>query len=239
MSEWIVVPCLLRLRAEFNELAPRRRKGAEGTIGDENHDSTSDHTPDEDSKFLRHRDADDVNEVHALDVDSELRLPAVSMETVVQFLLGRCRSGAERRLRYIIFNERIWEASNDWKRADYDGDDPHTNHAHFSASYKTELEASTASWHLEDIPVALTDDDKKWLSAEIAKQVRGCVNDIWEHNIGRATGGADLSAQGALITANVRAGTLANRQVPDLADGMGRVASSVAQMKAALAAVPQ
>ncbi|MBU2669325.1 hypothetical protein KOI35_38020 [Actinoplanes bogorensis] len=228
MSDWIVVPCLLRLRAEFDELSPGRRRGAEGTIGDENHDSTSDHTPDEDSSALRHKDADHVNEVHALDIDVELRLPGLAMETVVQFLLGRCRSGAERRLRYIIFNRRIWEASNDWKRADYDGDNPHTDHVHFSASYKTELEASTASWHLEDIPVALTDDDKKWLSTEIAKQVRGCVTDIWEHNIGRATGGADLSAQGALVTANVRAGTLTNRQVPDLADAIVKLKANLA-----------
>ncbi|MBL7261684.1 hypothetical protein [Paractinoplanes lichenicola] len=239
MSNWIVVPCLLRLRDEFDELSPGRRRGAEGTIGDAEHEPTSDHTPDEDSPFLRTKDADDVNEVHALDIDADLRLPGLSMEQVVQFLLGRCRSGAERRLRYIIFNRRIWEASNDWRRADYTGDNPHTDHAHFSASYKTEHEASTASWHLEDIPVALTDDDKKWLSAEIAKQVRGCVDDIWQHNIGRATGGADLTAMGALITANVRAGTLANRQIPDLADSVGRVATSVTQLKTSLAAVPQ
>ncbi|GAB2603702.1 hypothetical protein Aab01nite_47910 [Paractinoplanes abujensis] len=239
MSEWIVVPCLLRLRDEFDRLAPHRRKGAEGTIGDADHEPTSDHTPDEDSAFLRHKDPDDVNEVHALDIDQDLRLPGLSMEAVVQFLLGRCRSGAEQRLRYVIFNRRIWEASNDWRRSDYHGDNPHTDHAHFSASYKTGHEASTASWHLEDIPVALTDDDKKWLSAEIAKQVRGCVNDIWEHNIGRATGGADLSAMGALVTANVRAGALTNRQIPDLAESVGRVSTSVAQLKTALAAVPQ
>ncbi|MCY1144529.1 hypothetical protein OWR29_41580 [Actinoplanes sp. Pm04-4] len=229
MADWIVVPCLLRLRTEFDELAPHREKSEEGTIGDENHDSTSDHTPDEQSKHLRHKDADDRNEVHALDIDAGLRLPGASMETVVQLLLGRCRSGAEARLRYIIFNRRIWSASDGWRQNPYDGKDPHTGHAHFSADYDPQREASTASWHLEDIEVALTNDDKKWLSAEIAKQVRGCVDDIWNHDIGKATGTPALTAQSALITANVRAGSVANRQLPDLADAVKRVA---AQLKA-------
>ena len=231
MPTWIVVPCLLRLRDEFDDLAPHRDKREEGTIGDENHDSTSDHTPDEQSRHLKHKDADSRNEVHALDIDADLRLPGLTMEAAVQFLLGRCRSGAETRLRYIIFNRRIWSASDGWQQNRYDGKDPHTGHAHFSARYDTPNEASTASWHLEDIPVALTADDKKWLSAEITKQVRGCINDIWEHNIGRATGGADQTAQGALVTANIRAGSVANRQLPDLADTVNRVA---AQLKTAV-----
>ncbi|MCM4079662.1 hypothetical protein [Paractinoplanes hotanensis] len=109
MPTWIVVPCLLRLRDEFDDLAPHRDKREEGTIGDENHDSTSDHTPDEQSRHLKHKDADNRNEVHALDIDADLRLPGLpgrGMETAVQFLLARCRSGAETRLRYIIFNRR-------------------------------------------------------------------------------------------------------------------------------------
>jgi hypothetical protein len=113
-------------------------------------------------------DADHTNEVHAIDVDDDLRETGLSMEKVVQFLLARCRSGAEKRLRYIIYNRRIWEASNGWKQRKYTGASPHTEHAHFSASYDTGKEASTASWHLEDIPVALTADDKKWISAQIA-----------------------------------------------------------------------
>ncbi|MCO8271351.1 hypothetical protein M1L60_12175 [Actinoplanes sp. TRM 88003] len=180
MPTWIVVPCLLRLRDEFDDLAPHRDKQEEGTIGDKNHHSTSDHTPDERSVHLRHKDADNLNEVHALDIDADLRLPGTTMEAAVQFLLTRCRSGAEKRVRYIIFNRRIWSASDGWQQNEYTGKDPHTGHAHFSAKYDTPLEASTASWRLEDIPVALTNDDKKWLSAEITKQVRGCIDDHLE-----------------------------------------------------------
>ncbi|WP_045743449.1 hypothetical protein, partial [Actinoplanes rectilineatus] len=59
------------------------------------------------------------------------------------------------------------EASNSWRQSSYNGASPHTEHAHFSSSYETAREASKASWHLEDIPVALTDADKKWLTAQI------------------------------------------------------------------------
>lgn len=166
-TPWILVPCLDRLRDDFNEFAPDRDRASDGTIGDAAHSSSSDHTPDEISDALRGKDADSTNEVHALDVDADLRVPGLSMETVVQHLLARCRSGAEKRLRYIIFNRRIWEASNGWRQQKYTGPNAHDKHAHFSSSYDTAREASTASWHLEDIPVALTEADKKWIRGQI------------------------------------------------------------------------
>ena len=132
-------------------------------------------------------DADRVNEVHAVDVDDDLRAEGLSMEAAVQFLLGRCRSGAENRLRYIIYERRIWEASNGWRQRAYTGASPHTEHAHFSASYETAREAATASWHLEDIPVALTADDKKWIADQIAAQVAR----IWAYQVD-----VDVTAQG-------------------------------------------
>ena len=160
MSAWILIPCLIKLRSEFDLIAPGRDHSSDGSIGDTAHAAggTSDHLPDEDFTALRGKDADNVNEVHAIDVDTDLRTPGLTMEDVVQFLLGRCRSGAEKRLRYIIYNRRIWEASNDWKQRAYTLTDPHTGHAHFSATYITSQEASTASWHLEDL-VAISQAD--------------------------------------------------------------------------------
>jgi hypothetical protein len=151
---WSLVPCLVELRGEFNEIAPDRDRSSDGSVGDPAHqDSQSDHNPDETGN-VPIRDADKVNEVHAIDVDADLRVPGFSMEHAVQFLLHRCRSGAERRLRYIIFNRRIWSASNEWRQQAYTGANAHDKHAHFSASYATNLEASTASWHLQEaLPV--------------------------------------------------------------------------------------
>ncbi|MET0418902.1 MAG: hypothetical protein ABW022_23045 [Actinoplanes sp.] len=169
MADWILVPSLVQLRSEFNAIAPGRDKSSDGTIGDSAHSSlVSDHNPDETGRVPIH-DADRLNEVHAIDVDKDLRTPGLTMEKVVQFLLGRLRAGTEKRLRYIIWNRRIWEASNGWRQRAYTGDNPHDQHAHFSASYETAREASKASWHLEDIPVALTAADKQWISAEINK----------------------------------------------------------------------
>jgi hypothetical protein len=179
MADWILIACLVKLRAEFDALAPGRGKASDGSIGNAAHKrEVSDHNDDETGSVPIH-DADHVDEVHAIDVDVDLRTPGLSMETVVQFLLGRCRSGAEKRLRYIIYNRRIWEASNGWRRRPYTGASAHTEHAHFSASYESALEASTASWHLEEIPVALTAEDKAWFAQQIDQAATRAAERVW------------------------------------------------------------
>lgn len=169
MATWILIAAAKSLFAAFDELAPDRDHASDGSVGNAAHAAeVSDHNPDETGSVPIH-DADHINEVHAIDVDSDLRVPGLTMESVVQFVLGRCRSGAEKRLRYIIYDRRIWEADNGWRQRVYTGTaDPHINHAHFSFSYVTPLEASTVSWHLEDIPVALTAADKTWIQQQIA-----------------------------------------------------------------------
>lgn len=169
MANWVLIPCLKALFAEFDAIGPDRDKKSDGTIGDVAHQKeVSDHNPDETGSVPIH-DADKVNEVHAIDVDSDLGPGAPTMEQAVQFLLSRCRSGKEKRLRYIIYTRRIWSASSGWVQKAYTGSSAHVEHAHFSGSYVSSLEASTASWHLEDIPVALTDNDKAWIAAQNAK----------------------------------------------------------------------
>ncbi len=148
MDNWELVPCLGQFRTELNRIAPNRDKSSDGTIGDRAHqNSVSDHNDDEIGR-VPIRDADSKHEVHALDLDTDLRTPGLTMEMVIQHTLSRCRSGKEKRLRYIIYNRRIWEASNGWQQRAYTGDSPHTEHAHLSASYETALEASTAAWEL-------------------------------------------------------------------------------------------
>lgn len=174
---WELIASLKQLQAEFNKIAPSRDKASDGTIGDTAHaSSSSDHNADEVGN-VPIRDADKKNEVHAIDVDRDLRESDLTMERVVQFLLSRCRSGVERRLRYIIFNRRIWSASSGWVQKSYDGANPHDKHAHFSGSYDSAREASAASWHLEDIPVALTASDKAWIKATVETAVKSAVKD--------------------------------------------------------------
>lgn len=173
MASWVLIPALKSLFEAFDRIAPNRDKASDGAVGDTAHSQTSsDHNPDETGNVPIH-DADKINEVHAIDVDNNLNESDLTMEKVVQFLLSRCRSGAEKRLRYIIYNKRIWSASSGWVQKTYTGKSPHTEHAHFSGSYTTSLEASTASWHLEDIPVSMTAADKEWFS----KEIRAVVDD--------------------------------------------------------------
>lgn len=203
MAAWVLVPCLYALRAEVNTLAPNRDKRSDGTIGDARHQKhVSDHNDDEIGK-VPVKDADNVHEVHALDLDADLREPGLTMGTVIAFIVDRCRTGEEKRLTNIIWDRTIWSADNGWKPRVYKGDNPHTEHAHLSASYNTRYEASTASWHLEDIPVALTEADKKWISAQLETAAKEAAEQVWAHkvNIERGVGKkANLARMDAIIS---------------------------------------
>lgn len=169
MATWILVPCLGQLRTELNRIAPGRDTSSDGTIGDTAHQSrSSDHNDDEVGE-VPIRDADGKHEVHAVDLDADLRESDLTMEKVVQHIVARCRSGAEKRLRYVIYNRRIWEASNNWRQRSYNGDNPHDQHAHFSASYETRHEESTESWHLDELR---EDDDVIVRKGDSGEQVR-------------------------------------------------------------------
>jgi hypothetical protein len=171
VADWILVPCLVQLRTEFNRIAPDRDKTTDGSIGDTAHAAggNSDHLPDEEFDALHDHDADSKNEVHAIDMDKDLRVPGLTMERVVQHLVNRCRAGAERRLTYIIYNRRIWSASRGWVQRTYAGSNPHDKHAHFSASYTTARESDTSSWHLEDL-VALSE-----------AEIKAIAKAVWDH----------------------------------------------------------
>ena len=211
MADWILVPCLVRLRSEFNAIAPGRDKSSDGAVGDAAHQTTqSDHNPDETGNVPIH-DADTINEVHAIDVDTDLRTPGLTMEKVVQFVLARCRSGAERRLRYIIYDRRIWSASSGWTQKAYAGANPHDKHAHFSASYTTSLEASIASWHLEDL-VALTADELDQIEARAKRAARAAVEEALEADNPKGGGSRD----GQQVTTLNRTGYLANAYAPQV-----------------------
>lgn len=204
MASWVLIPCLKTLFAEFDRIAPVRDKASDGTVGDTAHQQeVSDHNPDETGSVPIH-DADHINEVHAIDVDDDLRESDLTMEKVVQFLLARARSGAEKRLRYVIYNRRIWSASSGWVQKTYTGASAHTEHAHFSASYVTEHEASTASWHLEDIPVALTSADKTWINSTIVNAVTKATNALE----------AKILAGTDAVPAGVLAETIGDKAVP-------------------------
>jgi hypothetical protein len=223
MAGWTLVPCLVELRSEFNAIAPSRDRSSDGSVGDARHQAgRSDHNPD--SRGL----------VHAIDVDVDLRTSGLTMELVVQRILARCRSGAEKRLRYVIFNRRIWEASNGWRERRYTGPNPHDHHAHFSSSYETALEASTASWHLtdqEDDDMGMSPDDWKKLDQKLAALATPAT--VWSYKL-PAVG---KTAAGQLVEANQRAGSAANSQLPKLATAITQLAGGQIDQAALVAAL--
>ncbi|MFL6109950.1 MAG: hypothetical protein ACJ786_01135 [Catenulispora sp.] len=156
MASWYLVPCLKELFAEFDRIAPSRDHASDGSIGDATHqqEPTSDHNP------------DSKGAVHAIDVDSDLHA-SFSMEDVIQYFVAECRknnpNGTDRgRLKYFIYNRRIWSASAGWKQEPYTGSSAHTEHAHFSCEYASSYENDTTTWGLVERfgdDMALSDDD--------------------------------------------------------------------------------
>jgi hypothetical protein len=200
MAAWTLIPCLVALRDEFNAVAPGRQRGADGSIGDSSHTSSSDHTPDEDSDFLRDHDADSKNEVHALDIDSDGPWPDGSGREAGGWFDRTIKAIAEQerreylsadvygRLQYIIWRGRIISRSWGWSEwRTYTGASKHFDHAHLSARYLTRTEADTRPWGVED-DVALTEDDKKWLAAEIDKAATRAAERVWASRFDIETG---------------------------------------------------
>ena len=181
MATWINTPASISLVDELNEAFDGRDKTSDGTVGDLAHQgSVSDHNPDETGNTGGKEDSDTVNEVHARDADIDVRRNGWSMERVVQIILGRCRTGVEKRLDYIIFNRRIWRRSNGWVQELYYGSNPHDHHAHFSFRYGSgsttaNPENITSGWGILDA-IAAEERDKAKENSVSAQDVRDYFN---------------------------------------------------------------
>lgn len=168
MTAPYLVACLVTLRAEFNQLAPNRDKGADGWIGDPAHAArTSDHNPDSAGRVL------------AVDVDSTGPWP-VPFGELVELLRG------DARLEYIIWNRRIASRSQGWTWRTYTGSsDPHTGHAHFSARHDHTGNTSTAPWPVED---TVTPADRKAIVADVVAALTPKLDaaaSAWDDEFGR------------------------------------------------------
>lgn len=138
MTEPYLIPCLVALRAEFNIENPERDKGADGWIGDIHHQrEVSDHNPDSKGRVL------------AIDIDTTGPWPhGLTLDDYVNYIVDECQAGREYRIEYIIRNRKIYERHNGYKARDYTGDDPHTNHAHFSARHDHAGENDKGVWFM-------------------------------------------------------------------------------------------
>jgi hypothetical protein len=174
-----LVPCLVLLRATFDDLWPGRSHASDGWIGDAAHAARkSKHNPDKRGM------------VHAIDVTK-----FDGIHQVVVHLAQRCRDGLEKRLTAIIWHGTIWTPESGWEGVDYDGPDPHTEHAHFSASDTPALENSQKSWYLEETPMDLTPAAVEDVADAVIRKMRtareGAISIVDEQQIARAVVGSD------------------------------------------------
>lgn len=133
MVNWVTDAAILKLRDQIDEMAPNRRKGADGTIGDPDHQArTSAHNP------QRTRDSQDGNDpdyqVDALDITHD---PANGCD--VGEIWEAIRQSRDRRVWLAIFNRRQFSSyARDgyppytWRP--YTEEDPHTGHGHIEVS---------------------------------------------------------------------------------------------------------
>lgn len=161
----VLTKALTRLRTDFNTACPTRDKASDGWIGDLAHQTgSSGHNPDESGKG-EYEDADNIDEVRAIDVDKDLRCGTVTMLKIIQKILQTPND--LKRLKYIIFNRVIWSKSNGWQPRAYTGSNPHDKHAHFSGDplYDDNVTPwSVAGW-------ANVDEEDMPTAAEIAKAI--------------------------------------------------------------------
>lgn len=131
---WRLAKSLETLRAQINKMAPNRDKGWDGTIGDVAHQlRKSDHNPDPDGA------------VRAMDITHD---PAGGVNAGQ--LAEALRASGDKRISYIIWNQKIWNPSisNAWRP-----NKGHTKHVHVSVIRGRHDDA--APWNLGTVPLPL------------------------------------------------------------------------------------
>lgn len=117
---WRLAKSLETLRKQINDAAPTRSKASDGTVGDDAHASrSSDHNP-----WVKDGP---VGVVTALDITHDPR-SGVDCAAIAEAL----RASDDPRLKYIIWNRRIWTPTKSAQWRVYSGVNPHDRHVHVS-----------------------------------------------------------------------------------------------------------
>ncbi len=169
---------LKNLQRQLNVWAPQRVL-PDGWIGDPAHQGeTSGHNPDDTpgSKPAWNADPDNLAEVRALDVKTSFG-NGVSGVQVVSHLRGV--PGLSSVVRYMIHNGFMYHSRNGFNPEAYTRGNPHTTHIHFEGAWTQSGDNNTTfNFRLEEIPVALTQGDKDWLTSLVNGAVQTRIDDI-------------------------------------------------------------
>lgn len=156
-----IAESLEQLRRQLNAMAPNRSKVSDGGVGDAAHAARkSDHNP------------DGGGVVHARDFTHD---PAGGLDC--NWLAQQLTAGGDRRIKYIIWNARIWQDGT-WKN--YTGENAHRHHLHLSVVSGAAGE-SAAPWNLgsghdegDDFLMGLSQGDQN-LIVTAAKRTMGML----------------------------------------------------------------
>lgn len=166
----MLTPGLKNLGNQFNAAFPDRDGTSDGAIGDYAHtQENSGHNPDDTSQHNAEWDGDSDNksEVRAIDVDNNLNSAGVSMQNVIDHI--RKLSNLKSVIRYMIYNRIEYHVDNNFNPQPYTGASAHTEHAHFSgARSDASDENTTFDFRLDEL-VALTTEDKAFISSFFAQ----------------------------------------------------------------------
>jgi hypothetical protein len=200
MPDVYSLPVSTSLLAEVNAVgAESRNKAQDGTVGDTAHEQhVSDHNRDETGNTGSSHDSDNINEVHARDVDA--RGPWLikgGAERIVQLIVAnvRARGYSRRRVKYVISRRRIWEwryVNGEWQfvQRAYDGADPHDLHFHVSFQYgsgsgSSNPENDTSPWGIRAAYEQESDEVDAAQEDRIAKKA---AQQVWSYMMTRPDG---------------------------------------------------
>jgi hypothetical protein len=151
---WYIAASLEKLRAQLNALAPNRSKVSDGGIGDKDHSSrASDHNP-----------IAGTGQVCARDFTHD---PGGGLDC--HWLARTLVQNRDARIKYIIWDRRIWTLNLGWQS--YGGDNPHTKHLHLSVRSGA-LGDGTREWVLNVPAPGGGDQENEMLNAEQDQRLR-------------------------------------------------------------------
>jgi hypothetical protein len=121
----------IQLREQIDDSFPDRDRSSDGWVGDTRHAARlSDHNPDEQGW------------VRAIDIDADLFGAGVKPHIMPDFadqIRLACKSKAERRISYIIWDSKIASPILGWKWRKYTGINKHQHHMHVSFKKEADL----------------------------------------------------------------------------------------------------
>ena len=162
---WFLAPSLKALFTDIDQVAPRRNRVSDGSIGDAKHRKRkSDHNPDPFPNGI----------VRAIDVTHD---PGRGCDC--SRLASRIRERRDPRVAYVIFNRRIMAGQagpSPWVWRRYNGPSPHTHHMHVSIRHTEAAENDRGTWHILEEDLSIMDKKTEEFLEKQFDSIRGRID---------------------------------------------------------------